>query len=131
MKLLLDTHIWIWSVLEPAHLTKRTTKALTDPNNELWISPISTWEVLILCQKNRLKLNDDPEKWVNAVLAQVPFKEAPLTHEVAIASASIGVPHADPADRFIAASAKVYGLTLVTGDEKLLTGHGYKVFPNR
>ncbi len=131
MKLLLDTHIWLWSVLGPKHLSKRTTKALSDPANELWVSPISTWEILMLCQKKRLRLEGDPEKWVASVLAAVPFKEAPLTHEVAIASASIGVAHADPADRFLAASARVYGLTLVTSDENLLNGHGYKVLPNR
>jgi PIN domain nuclease of toxin-antitoxin system len=131
LKLLLDTHIWLWSVLEPALLAKHTTEALLDTKNEIWISPISTWEIMILCQKKRLNLNTDPEKWIEAVLSQVPFKEAPLTHEVAIVSATIGVPHADPADRFLAASAKVYSLTLVTNDQNLMRGHGYKVLPNR
>jgi PIN domain nuclease of toxin-antitoxin system len=131
LKLLLDTHILLWSLLEPARLTKRTTKALSDPNNEIWISPISSWEILMLCQKKRLEIKGDPEKWLQTVLAQVPFKEAPLTHEVAMASVSVAVAHADPADRFLAASAQVYSLTLVTSDDNLLRGHGYKVLPNR
>jgi PIN domain nuclease of toxin-antitoxin system len=54
MKLLLDTHIWRWSVLEPVRLSKRATRALGNPANELWVSPISTWELLLLCRKGRV-----------------------------------------------------------------------------
>ena len=41
MKLLLDTHIWLWSTLEPQRLARRVGKALADPANELWLSPVS------------------------------------------------------------------------------------------
>jgi PIN domain nuclease of toxin-antitoxin system len=47
MKLLLDTHIWLWSLLEPRRLSGRVAKALADSRNELWFSPVSTWEILI------------------------------------------------------------------------------------
>ena len=48
MKLLLDTHIWLWSVLEPHRLSRRVAKALQDSSNELWLSPISIWELIVL-----------------------------------------------------------------------------------
>lgn len=131
LKYLLDTHILLWSLLEPARLTKRTVKALSDANSEIWISPITTWEILMLSQKNRIKLKGDPEKWLETVFAQVPFKEAPLTHEVALATSRITLGNSDPADRFLAATALVYSLTLVTSDNYLIQGHGYKVLPNR
>lgn len=131
MNLLLDTHIWLWSLLEPRRLSRRVAKALADPRNELWISPISTWEILVLCRKGRLVLNGSPAAWIVAALTNVPFREATLTHEVAVASASLVLPHRDPADSFLAASAKVYGLTLVTADENLATGKEYAVFANR
>ena len=131
MKLLLDTHIWLWSVLEPARISRRVAKVLGNPANELWLSPISTWEILDLCRKGRIVLKPDAAAWIAAAHSQVPFKEAPLTHEVALETERIVLPHRDPADRFLAATAKIYGLTLVTADENLLGGSGYLVLANR
>jgi PIN domain nuclease of toxin-antitoxin system len=131
MKLLLDTHIWLWSVLEPARLSKRVTSALGNPANELWVSPISTWELLLLCRKGRLVLEPDPATWIAAAHSRSPCKEAPVTHDVAMETEKVVIPHRDPADRFLAATAKVYGLTLVTADDNLLSGSGYLVMANR
>src|SRR5438128_1178399 len=131
MKLLLDTHIWLWSRMQPDRLSSRVAKALVERHNELWISPISIWEILLLCRKRRLVLEGGPEAWISTALARVPFREAPLTHEVALATESIVLAHGDPADRFLAASAKVYGLTLVTEDRNLVSGKGYSALANR
>ena len=131
MKLLLDTHIWVWSLLEPGRLLKRVTTALAKSDNEIWISPISTWEILMLCQKKKLILEPSGALWIATAFSQAPFKEATLTHEVALATEQVSLPHRDPADRFLAASARVYGLTLVTADEDLLKGSGYHVLANR
>jgi PIN domain nuclease of toxin-antitoxin system len=127
----MDTHIWVWSLLEPGRLSRRVSKALVDPANEVWTSPISVWEILVLCQKGRLVLQPDATSWVSAALLRVPLKEATLTHEVALATAQVALRHQDPADRFLAASAKVYGLTLVTSDHNLLAGKGFSVLANR
>lgn len=131
MKLLLDTHIWLWSFLEPTRLSKRVARALANPANELWMSPVSTWEILVLSEKGRVELEPDAEKWVHAALARVPLNEAPLTQEVALATTRVSLPHRDPADRFLAATARTYGLTLVTADQNLLLGAGYEVMSNR
>jgi len=56
---------------------------------------------------------------------------ATLTHEVAVESVFIELPHRDPADRFLAATAKVFDLTLVTADDRLLGSKGFAVLPNR
>lgn len=118
MKLLLDTHIWLWMWLEPARLTSRVQQQLQNPANELWLSPISTWEALLLQAKGKVKLNDPPEIWVAQVMQE--FQEAPLTHEIVLVSRQLQL-HGDPADRFLAATAKVLDLTLVTADAKLLS----------
>ena len=131
MKLLLDTHVWLWSLAEQRRLSRRVTQALTNSRNELWLSPISSWEILTLFRKGRLPIKGNPSAWISAALSRVPFREASLTHEVAMATESIVLPHRDPADTFLAASAKVYGLTLVTADENLLNGKGYSVLANR
>jgi PIN domain nuclease of toxin-antitoxin system len=117
LKLLLDTHIWLWSQSDPGRLGKRAAEALSNAGNELWLSPVSIWEVLTLAQKKRIHIAD-PLEWVEIAAAQL--REAPLTQEVVRASFVLALPHADPADRFLAATAKVLGLTLVTADKTLL-----------
>ncbi|HEV8673551.1 MAG TPA: type II toxin-antitoxin system VapC family toxin [Methylomirabilota bacterium] len=131
MKLLLDTHIWLWSLLERPRLTARVAAALTDPGNELWLSPISTWELVMLVERRRVVLDAEPETWVRRVLSEVNFREAPLTHEVAIRTRRVRPPHGDPADALLAATAAVYDLTLVTADHQLLRSKSYAVLANR
>jgi PIN domain nuclease of toxin-antitoxin system len=118
LRLLLDTHIWLWSLIEPERLGKRTRGELRDPENELWLSPVSIWEALILHDKGRVYLASDAGEWIARNTA--PFREAPLTHEIAAASQVLRLAHRDPADRFLAATAKVLDLTLVTADVNLL-----------
>jgi PIN domain nuclease of toxin-antitoxin system len=65
------------------------------------------------------------------VLETIPFRQAPLTHEVAIQSRLVNLPHQDPADRFLAATALVYDLMLVTADERLLNSPSISTLPNR
>lgn len=128
MKLLLDTHIWLWLVGDPDRLGRRTMQELKSVDNELWLSPISTWEILTLHQKGRIKLHGDITEWVaNAVSAT---KLAPLTHEVALAGRQF-LFDLDPADRFLSATALVFDLTLVTADERLLSLANIKTLANR
>jgi PIN domain nuclease of toxin-antitoxin system len=119
-KFLLDTHILLWSLLDPKRLSKKVTVELENPANEIWISPITTWEVIILQEKGRVELDDEPFAWMQNVLNSMPFKQATLNHEVAMQSRLIKLPHQDPADRFIAESAAVYDLALVTSDKHLI-----------
>lgn len=128
MKLLLDTHIWVWASLEPKRLSRRLARVLSDTRHECWISPLSTWEVINLCRKGRLDLDLPAELWVERSLAASEYHEAPLTHEVARAAERVTLPHRDPLDRLLAATALVYGLTLITADKDLLRGTGFAVF---
>lgn len=130
MKLLLDTHIWLWSALDPAHLSKRVRAALENRENELWLSPMSVWETLVLARKKRLILESTPEQWVRRALNDLPVREAPMSHEVAIQSEALRLNHNDPADRFIVATALVYELTLVTADKQLVKGRQAPVLAN-
>jgi PIN domain nuclease of toxin-antitoxin system len=130
MNLLLDTHIWVWSVLTPERLKPKVAKALESVDNELWISPVSIWEVLVLSRKKRLQLQPDAEQWIRHWLRERPLKEAQLTREIAIQSERIDLPQADPADRWIAATARVSDLVLVTADEKLINCPGIRTLPN-
>ena len=128
MKLLLDTHIWLWLTIDPKRLGRRTSQILDDKQNELWLSPISTWEALTLHQKGKVHLHGDLSEWVaNAVSAT---KLAPFTHEVALAGRQFPY-NQDPADRFLCATALILDLTLVTADEKLLSLANIRTLANR
>jgi PIN domain nuclease of toxin-antitoxin system len=131
MKLLLDTHIWLWSVLEPKRLSRRVAKEIEDSSNELWLSPISIWELIVLWQKGRVVPEEDIERWVPQAMRSLPLREAPVTYEVARETARLQLPHRDPADRFLLATAKVFELTLVTADAHLLNAPDISVFANR
>ena len=131
MRLLLDTHIWLWSLLEPQRLNRRVAKQLKNDANELWLSPISIWELLILCEKKRLELDQDAVAWVEQALSAAPLHEATITREVALETRNITLPHRDPADRFLVASAKVFQLTLVTGDDRLMKTRDVPILANR
>lgn len=117
MKLLLDTHIWIWSKSDPERIGKRAAKELSSQENQLWLSPVSVWEALALMQKRRIRM-ENPLAWVERAAEQL--SEAPLTQEIVRTAFALPWTHSDPADRFLAATAKVLDLTLVTADQKLL-----------
>jgi PIN domain nuclease of toxin-antitoxin system len=124
LKLLLDTHIWIWSVGEREKLKRSVLAALEDPANEKWLSPISVWELTVLVRKGRVTLNTSVQDWVEQAMKTAPLREAPLTNEVALAVESVHLLHRDPADAFLAATAKVFDLTLVTADAHLRAAKG-------
>ena len=131
--MLLDTHIWIWSFNESNRLKAPVLRELSNPENELWLSPISIWELFLLLDKGRLRSveNDRPESWAERALARRPMRDAALTRDVVLRGRSVSMQHADPADRFLAATANVYDLTLVTADAHILEGTGYKTLANR
>ena len=130
MGLLLDTHIWLWSLLEPERLSEPVKRALQSREDELRLSSISVWEALLLAERGRVTLDPAPRRWLRDALSVGPIVEAPVTVDVAVASRAIDVEHQDPADRFIAATAKVYGLRLVTADARLLRCRDVEVLPN-
>jgi PIN domain nuclease of toxin-antitoxin system len=131
MKLLLDTHIWLWSLMDPRELSPRVSAAIRDADNELWLSSVSVWEFLTLVRKGRLTVTGDAGQWLTEALQRAPLREAPITHDVAIESQRVELTHWDPADRFIAATSRLLGATLVTADQRLINAKGLSVLANR
>ena len=127
MKLLLDTHIWLWSLLEPSRLGSHVRHELVNPQNELWLSPVSTWEALSLIAKGKIEVPGDLAEWVAS--ATQNLREAPLTHEIVFAAQQLPLPH--PADRFLIATAQTLDLTLVTADARLLGLGEIRTLANR
>ncbi len=120
LSLLLDTHIWLWYLLGDNKLSTNLQKIIASEKNELWLSPISVWETLILAEKSRIELDSAPITWVKKYLRILDVKEARLTYEIVMLSRQLELSHQDPADRFIAATAVHQDLILATVDSRLI-----------
>lgn len=133
MKLLLDTHIWLWSHVEPERLGARLRRRLQDATTELWLSPISIWELGLLVDRGRFAIEGghSVSNWVDRAFGRAPMNDAALTREVALEARAVRLEHDDPADRLLAGTARVLDLTLVTADERLLAGSGFRTMSNR
>ncbi|HZR56424.1 MAG TPA: type II toxin-antitoxin system VapC family toxin [Terriglobales bacterium] len=129
-KYLLDTHIWLWALDEPHRLSQQVAEEIASEENELWLSPISIWELLILRQKGRIAADEDFDELMRRVLRALPVREASLTFEVVREMARVSLPHRDPADHFLVATARIFELTLVTADQHLLKAPGISVLAN-
>ena len=128
MRLLLDTHIWLWNFQDPRRLGRRVLRDLQHRENELWLSPMSTWEALTLNHKGRIRIHEGLTTWLERATAGT--HEAPLTHEIALVARQLSM-HQDPADRILAATAEVLDLTLVTADDRLLGLGNIRTLANR
>ena len=113
---LLDTHIWFWHLIGSSRLPTGLKDLLDTSALACWLSPISVWEIGMLSARGRVSLQSDLRHWVTQARERCPIKDAPLNLEVALASRELMLPHRDPADHFLAATAWVYNLTLLTID---------------
>lgn len=117
MRLLLDTHAWLWRLLAPERLSAAAEKAIADRDSELFLSPVSAWETMVLARKGRLALDPSPREWVLDALRRSAPRAVPLNHSIAMRSEALeGFGSEDPADRFLVATALEHDLAFVTAD---------------
>jgi len=131
MKLLLDTHIWIWSDVEAHKLSSDVARELGSPENERYLSAVSVWEAILLLEKKRIRPIGDFGEWFEKSKLDLGLIEVPLNWEIAHEVRYTILGYRDPADRFLLATAKVYDLTLVTADDRLMNVPGLRVLANR
>jgi PIN domain nuclease of toxin-antitoxin system len=117
---LLDTHVWIWHLLADRRLSPDVRRLIDVSVKECWLSPISIWETRMLIERGRFRVDGEFRDWVDESRRSLPLRPAPFTEEVAMACFETELPHRDPGDRFLAATAFVYDLTLITADRRLL-----------
>ncbi len=130
MRLLLDTHIWLWALLRPEKLARTVRREIEKSKNELYLSPVSIWEAHHLEQRKRLRLKASFSDWIDRVFEQMPLREAPFNFAVAAETTRIQLPQADLGDVFLAATASVFDLTLVTADSLLTSCSWLKTLAN-
>ncbi len=118
--LVLDTHVWVWLVngderIKKAGFLPHINRAVK--GDGIVISAISTWEVAMLVAKERLILSENVLDWIRNASSAPGMSISPLSPEVACESTRLpGEFHGDPADRIIAATARVLNATLLTFD---------------
>jgi len=117
--ILLDTHAWIWWASQSPKLSNLARQRI-EVESTVGITPISCWEVAMLVEKGRLKLDRDVGQWVDDAMALPKLILAPLTPRIAVRSVRLPSDfHGDPADRMIVATAQEMGAPVVTKDERI------------
>lgn len=122
-KILLDTHIWIWLAQGNSIIAPLARKAFdrARENENLFISPISVWEISMLVEKKKIILEMDIMDWLKQWIELPGIQIVELSCQVAMLSNRLpGLIHGDPADRILIASAFEEKAVLVTADEKIL-----------
>ncbi len=115
MKLLLDTHILLWAAGQPEKLSESARRLLDSPENSLFFSAASIWEIVIKLGLGRKDFKVDPYRLRKELVAH-GYTELPITAEHALRIESLPPFHRDPFDRILLAQARTEGLLLVTAD---------------
>jgi PIN domain nuclease of toxin-antitoxin system len=125
--IVLDTHAWVWFAAETGRLSRVASAAIRRADR-LAVHPVSCWEVVRLVERGRLRLTMDAARWVREAMRLPRVEALPFTPDAAVRAAQFGETFAaDPADRFIVASALEAGLPVVTRDERIAAFPGVRV----
>lgn len=119
MKLLLDTHVALWSFAEPERLSARAREAIANRDNLVFLSAASTWEIAIKYAQGTLQLPSAPENLLPVQVARAGLSFLPIDLEHTLAAAQLPPHHRDPFDRMLIAQALVENLMLMTVDPKM------------
>ena len=114
MRLLLDTHTFLWWLSDWREIDETTRDAIADPGNEVFVSGVSGWEIAVMKARGRLVAPDS----LSAVVEEKNFEHLPLAFEHAERAAALPMHHRDPFDRMLIAQAQAEGLIVVTRDER-------------
>lgn len=114
-RLLLDTHTFLWSVSDVAQLREGARTAIADPDNDVFVSAVTAWEITVKRARGRLRAPQD----LAALVEEKRFVHLPLTFEHAEHAATLPMHHPDPFGRYLIAQAQLEELTLVTRDDRI------------
>jgi PIN domain nuclease of toxin-antitoxin system len=118
MKLLLDTHTFLWLDSSPEKLSQRALAACEDPTNQLYLSVVSAWEIQIKRQINRLRLDVPLEQMIRGQESANDLRILPVGLRHVYVLDELPLHHNDPFDRLLIAQAKAEQAWLVSGDNR-------------
>jgi PIN domain nuclease of toxin-antitoxin system len=116
LKLLLDTHVLLWTISTPERIPVAVRRAIAAPGNSAYVSVVCLWEIAIKVRKGRLEAPDN----LPAVIAGIPhFTILPVSAEHAWRVRQLGLLHRDPFDHLLVAQAQIEEMTVVTHDREI------------
>jgi len=119
VRLLLDTHVWLWWLTNPDRLSRPADAALRSPDNRLHLSPASTWELVVKSATGRLEIEGSVGALLEEAIIASGVQPLPIEHSHALQLAQLPPHHRDPFDRLLIAQAQVDRLVLVSADRRL------------
>ncbi|WP_104063240.1 type II toxin-antitoxin system VapC family toxin [Arthrobacter sp. 4R501] len=119
MRLLLDTHVFLWALAEPRKLSTKARNAITKLENSVYVSPMTAYELSCKHHQGKLPAGAAIVASFGRQVAHLYASELSISAPHALAAGQLDWEHKDPFDRILAAQAMVEGLTLVTADEEL------------
>ena len=117
LRLLLDTHAFLWAASDPSQLSRAAFEAINDPSNEVSISAAVAWEITIKSGLGKIRLPTDPRSYLPARTGSMGLRDLPITARHVLAVFSLPPIHRDPFDRIMIAQAQIEDLVYVTRDQ--------------
>jgi PIN domain nuclease of toxin-antitoxin system len=116
MRVLLDTHAFLWWVIDNPQLSIRAREVIGDGKNEVYLSAASGWEIAIKARLGRLQLNKEPEQFMAEQIAKNAFQSLPILMSHALREYKLPGHHQDPFDRLLVAQGQLERLSILTSD---------------
>jgi len=116
MNVLVDTHVWIWSLADPGRLSPESRSLLSSSRNVVYLSAASAWELAIKAALGKIELPEPVETYVPTRMARQGITALPITHAHALRVSTLPPHHRDPFDRLLIAQALVERLPILTAD---------------
>jgi PIN domain nuclease of toxin-antitoxin system len=121
VKLLLDTHVFIWALTSPERLGKSTRHSFLNVDTEIYVSSVSALEIARLASLRQLEITGPVDLWIERGRHDLGVATVPIDDRIAVEAYALpGAFHADPADRLLVATARILGFQLTTADERIL-----------
>jgi len=120
MKVLIDTHTFLWWNTEDPLLSVHAKEIIADGQNEVFLSAASVWEIVIKTAKGRLILPESPAQYISSRMSLYRFRSLPVQISHAVHVNELPPYHNDPFDRMLIAQSRLESLPLVTKDENIL-----------
>jgi PIN domain nuclease of toxin-antitoxin system len=119
LRALLDTHAFLWGNLEPERLSERAADFIRDGDNELVLSAVSAWEIVVKHAKGQLQLPEAPDAYVTRRVGLDQLHPLPIAIDHALRAGSLPPIHRDPFDRLLVAQSQLEDIPILTSDPNI------------
>lgn len=119
MRLLLDTHAFLWWIADDRRLSRRARQAIADSRSEVFFSVASAWELAIKARLGRFRVEGSLDEFLSGEIQENAFRVLPILMSHVVRVATLPTHHADPFDRLLVAQAQTEELLLVSGDRQI------------